>query len=101
MIDEIKLRVAAQRALLGEIPANLRGVVVRHRDEVFIIEFYYDGIPSVDDVESAAVVDTEFYVYLGEEHEVEHRIVRCDFPEKVSVDGFLVYHRREWVVCST
>jgi len=97
-----KLKLSAQRALLGNVSANLRAACVYFQDNIIHTTFYYDGEISEDSHELAeSVLDeviADFVFQKGEngkEFEFETLILRVDYPNPMPLNGHWVYYRHE------
>ncbi|MDZ4057180.1 MAG: hypothetical protein U1E13_03800 [Methylophilaceae bacterium] len=91
----IAARLSIQRALLGEISPQLRAVVFSIVGRDIDVRFYFDGLISEADAESASFVETEIIADYEAEDTVTVRCIRLDFPEPIEDDGVWVYQRRE------
>lgn len=88
-------RLSIQRALLGEVSPQLRAVVFSIVGRDVDVRFYYDGLISEVDTESASCVETEMIADYEAADTVTVRCIRLDFPEPIQDDGVWVYQRRE------
>lgn len=91
----VDARLSIQRALLGEISPQLRAVVFSIVGKNIDVRFYFDGLISEADVESASCVETEIIADYEAEDVVTVRCIRLDAPETIDDDGTWVYQRRE------
>ncbi len=91
----IAARLSIQRALLGEISPKLRAVVFSIVGRDIDIRFYFDGLISEADIESASCVETEILADSEPEDSVTVKCIRLDAPELIVDDGNWVYQRRE------
>jgi hypothetical protein len=87
--------VGIQNALLGEVSAGLRAVVVTFDAQSIHFDAYYDGEPSEDDVESMSCVETELIAMSPEDHVITQRVTRLDHPEPIPKVGHWVFFRKE------
>lgn len=94
-IEVIRARLSIQRALLGEVSAQLRAVVFSIEGRKIDIRFYYDGKISGLDTESASCVETEIIADYEDADMIEVRCIRSDIPNLIDDGGVWVYHRRE------
>ena len=91
----IAARLSIQRALLGEISPQLRSVVFSIVGRDIDVRFYFDGLISKIDAESASCVETEIIADYEAEDTVTFRCIRLDAPKPIEDDGVWVYQRRE------
>jgi hypothetical protein len=89
-----RILLSVQRALLGEVSANLRAVTA-HDDELVLVVFYFDGPISEEDAETVSVIHTEIIADFFPEVEVEVKCVRLDAPTRIEDDGLRIYRRKE------
>lgn len=94
------LKLSAQRALLGNVSQNLRGVCVDVSKNIISIHFYYDGSISESDRESSEhaidqILGDVFDPSLKEKMEFRTPIKRIDYPQKMPLIGHWVYYRKE------
>ena len=92
---EREVLVGAQIALLGAVSSNRRAVEVAFGPESSHFDAYYDGKPSDADVESMSCVDTELMAMFPGNHEVTHRVMHVDFPERLPKTRRSVFLRKE------
>jgi len=91
----ILARLSVQRALLGQVPAELRAVVLSIRGRDIEVREYFDGPISEVNAEMASCVETEIIADYDVEDTVTIRCIRLDFPEPIQDDGVWVYFRSE------
>lgn len=91
----IAARLSIQRALLGEVSAQLRAVVFSINGRDIDIRFYFDSLISEADFESASCVETEILADYEADYAVSVRCIRLDSPCPIYDDGVWVYQRRE------
>lgn len=88
-------KLSLQRALLGAVTPNLRAVYIDidEKTKKLSISFFYDGeiTDKFFDIASTAVAEVDVPGY----YELDEKIERLDFPEKIPVRGHLVYLRQE------
>lgn len=99
-MDLMKLRLSAQRALLGNVSPQLRGVCVQGENNKIIVNFYYDKKISTNDRDSAEDAVAEImgdFWHDDEGNEIEciSNITQLDYPQKMPLVGLWVYYRRE------
>ena len=89
-------RLSLQRALLGNVTPNIRGVIALLDDNQIYLTFYFDGEISESDEENASEIETEVIADFDEKYTIDTQIKRLDFPHRIKLDkGFLVYLRKE------
>lgn len=94
--DSIVLaRLSIQRALLGNVSANLRAVVFSFVGININIKFYFDGFISEEDIESVSLAEAEVIADYSPEDTVSIDCIRLDFPSVINDGGVWVYQRRE------
>lgn len=92
----IAARLSIQRALLGEVSPQLRAVVFSIAEQELKIRFYFDGLISDINTESASCVETEVLADYEAEDTVVVQCIRLDSPESIDDQGVWVYQRREF-----
>ena len=96
-VNERKVRLSSQVALLGVVTDNLRAVNISSDASNIYVYFYFDGeIPEED----ADIVSTEIISDIDRDEEgnvlmIETIIVRLDYPNEIPDTGFRVYQRKE------
>ncbi|WP_330924930.1 hypothetical protein [Candidatus Sororendozoicomonas aggregata] len=93
--DTVLARLSIQRALLGEISSNLRAVVFSKNDRYIEVRFYFDGMISDEDKESASCVETEIIADYDVDDIIIAKCIRVDMPKPIDDAGHWVYRRRE------
>lgn len=94
-IDRGRAILSMNRALWGEVSPALRAAKIKWDDKTIHLYFFYDGVISEDDHESAEDVATEVISDFPA-HELEIDILRWDYPKPVPQEGLeTVYRRRE------
>lgn len=95
-IDSIKWSI--YRALWGEVIPSMRGIIIKWKpgDKKAWIYFYHQG-EITEDIEShyssiMCEVDAD---YWGRDIRADYEVIRCDSPEKVPLEAFIVYLRKE------
>lgn len=95
--EDNALRFSVMRALWGEVFSQTRAVLCR-RDAIneFTIEFYVDGAPSEEFVESASCVESEVIADFSANFAINHQVIRIDAPGLIPTDNrLIVFMRRE------
>lgn len=93
---EVELRLAAQRALVDEVPPRLRAVsfdIAGGRQLHALFEF--DGDPTEDEKECASVVMTNILASVGSPQLYVEDFVCNSFPQRRNFLPILVYARNE------
>lgn len=92
----VHLKFSLQRALLGNVTPNVRAVIANLENKNINLYFYYDGVISDDDEETASVVETEVIADFDQDFSINKNLQRIDFPQEITgADGVLVYLRDE------
>ncbi len=92
--ESTRVRLSAQRALLGAISAPIRAVVVNIHGSGIRVTAYFDGEPAEEDADALSCVEAEIMADFPA-HEVAVRSVRQDAPQVIYDAGYWVYQRRE------
>ncbi|MEX9974562.1 hypothetical protein AB7W84_13645 [Providencia rettgeri] len=91
-----RLKLSAQRALLGAITPNIRTIFVELVDDDIQIYFYYDGIVQEDDEENASIVSSEIIADFDDEFDINLVIKQVDYPMNIiQSSGMCIYYRKE------
>ena len=91
-----RLKLSAQRALLGAITPNIRAVFAELVEEDIQIYFYYDGQIQDDDEETASIVTSEIIADFDDEFDINLTTKQVDYPlDIVQTNGMCVYYRKE------
>jgi len=86
--------LSVQRALIGAVTPNLRGVFVGDVMGSYILTFCYNQEPSSEEEELASVVDTEFIADFPDS-QTEFKMIITPYPQKIFAEGHCVYRRYE------
>ena len=78
-----KILLSVQRALLGSVTSNLRGVAIDWNNNEIRIVGYYDGPISDDDREEMSCVDAEVATDFIDAASVDFALHRLDMPERI------------------
>jgi hypothetical protein len=93
----VQLRLAAQRALLGAVTPNLRGVTVGWESGATRLRFYFDGPISAEDEAQArhvgAVLVTDYW--YGSPGALQEEVLRLDAPQPMERLAAWAYLRKE------
>jgi hypothetical protein len=92
---DVYLRLSLQRALLSNIPSNLRAVSYELTEKLIVVYFYFDGIISDDDFDDAHCVTTEVIADFDETYDLKTEIIQLDYPSPIKQTGRYVYFRKE------
>ena len=85
-----------QRALLGNITANIRAITFELKCKKISLFFYFEGEPDTEDKELVSVVETEVIADFDEDFTVEAVAVRLDYPQPIkNTNGLLVFLKRD------
>lgn len=93
----IRLRLSAQRALWGAIPANLRAVSIGMEGERILFRCIFDGAPAHDERELLSVAATEIAADFWQKTipQIEEQYLEIAQPGKMEHLKYLVYLRYE------
>ncbi len=94
-----KVLLSIQRALLGEVTANLRAVACDWDEKRIVLRFIIDG-PADDTLrDDLQAVGSEVIADFVSPMQIEEQIVRVDLPEDLKAHGLKAwaYMRRERV----
>jgi hypothetical protein len=87
--------MSLQRALLGQVSPQLRGVAVDQDGPLIRLKFFINGPVSEEDTIAASEVETELLADLSSERKVETDVVRLDAPQRLPDSELWVFQRRE------
>lgn len=93
--DGVDLRLSAQQALLGNIPASLRAVSVEYRAHQIACRCVFDGPPTEDDQELLSCAMTEMLADYREPYTLEEEYLYLSYPMDMSHLQYLVFWRYE------
>jgi hypothetical protein len=93
--DSISLRLSAQRALLGHVPACLRSASIQKEGDTILWRCVFDAEATEDDFELARMAGTEIIADFGAPTTIDEEILTIPFPEKVEHLEHLVFLRHE------
>ncbi|MCE0829007.1 hypothetical protein LVQ78_23760 [Buttiauxella sp. A2-C2_NF] len=89
-------RLSLQRALLGNVTCNIRGVLASLDGSHIELIFYYDGDISEGDKANASEIETEVIADFDDDFTINTSTEQLDYPQPIKLDsGFLVYLRKE------
>ena len=88
--------LSTNRALLGAVTTNLRGVTIDFNNQIFILRAYFDNGATDDDKELINVALTEIIADLHNEiKEFQFEPIDLNFPNKMTCLKHWVYLRNE------
>jgi len=91
-VDYCELKRSIQRALIGKVTPNLRGVYVEIKNDLFILIFFYDSPPSEVEVELASLADTEFIAdFPYPEYKTDCKVITLPSPGPLPKDDLNIY----------
>jgi hypothetical protein len=91
----ITLRLSAQRALLGNIPANLRSASIEYRGTEIACRFIFYAAPSDDDKELLSCAAAEIISDFPDFYTVSEEYLAIPSPLKITHLGHIVFLRHE------
>jgi len=91
------LVLSVNRALWGEVTAQLRAVTATLKTKTIYLKFYFDGAPSDDDRESVGCIGSEVIADYPAPYLIEEEIIIAPSPEPIlyEEDWMMVYRRKE------
>jgi hypothetical protein len=91
------IRMSAQGALLGQIPASLRAVSVDvdKANSKVLLRCIFDGAPTEDDWELLSVAATEIIADFSAPFTIEEEYLETKYPNEMKHLKHLVYLRHE------
>jgi len=87
--------MSLQRALLGQVSPQLRGVSVDQNAEQILLKFFVDGPITEEDAAAALEVETELLADLPPQKRVDTEVLRLDIPRRLPDADLWVFRRRE------
>lgn len=87
--------LSLQRALLGEVSAQLRAVTVTFDEKSVTARAYFDGEIDDEDREGMSSVETQILADFPDDHSMRIECHRLDAPAPIVDDGVWVFARRE------
>ncbi len=94
-MDNSKSWLSGLRALWGVVTPNLRRVSISLKNTTINLNFYYDSSPSENEIEMSEIATTEVIAYFPEGYSVACVQKNIAYPNKISVDGHLIFSRHE------
>lgn len=83
MINLKELKLSSQRALLGEITANMRAITIESKDDSLLLRVIFYENPSEDEKDSLGDITAEILADFNEiNHVNEEFIIDSDSPFK-------------------
>ncbi|OJU81807.1 MAG: hypothetical protein BGO10_07940 [Chlamydia sp. 32-24] len=97
MIEIYKIKLSAQRALLGHVFNNLRAVAVDFKENTIYIYFFCDKNPSENEKDLCEDVFDEVIADFVHLDKIDFRIevITVPYPQKMTLTGHWVYYRYE------
>ncbi|MBD3192565.1 MAG: hypothetical protein GF308_18135 [Candidatus Heimdallarchaeota archaeon] len=95
MVDRVQLLLNAQKALLGAIHPNIRGISVAWEEGTFTWRVYFDEEPNQEDKEEMSIACTETLAGLQEFVLIQEELHIVPYPKPIQNIGEWVYLRRE------
>ena len=95
MIDRTSLLLSAQKALLGVIRPNVRGISVARSEQSFAWRVYFDKEPSSEEKEEQSIACTEIIADFEEALFSQEEMLVVPWPEPIECIGDWVYLRWE------
>lgn len=93
--DSIALRLSAQRALLGNVPPNLRSFSAEIRDETLAVQAVFDQEPSHQDKDLLSTISTEMIADCPSHFGLEEYFLVVPEPEKITNLKHCLFERYE------
>jgi hypothetical protein len=91
----MRLRLSAQRALLGNIPANLRCVSLEYRGTEIACRFVFHAVPSEEEKELLSGAATEIISDYSGPFTISEEYLAVPCPQALPFLRHLVYLRNE------
>ena len=92
---EQKLKLSAQRALLGNIPTSLRSASFEYKGTEIACRFIFNGTVSPDDKELLSCAATEVIADYSSPYTVSEEYLDASFPAEMEHLSLLVFLRYE------
>jgi hypothetical protein len=99
-ISKEQIMLALQEAMLGEIYNNIRAIVFKYdpKNKLFILRYYLDREPIMDDYDNIGIVIAEFLAYF-KYSDFDHISQECIYTDnlisQIDVMDGIVYCRKE------
>jgi len=93
--EAIALRLSAQRALWGHVPACLRSASIQKVGDTIRWRCVFDAEATEDDFELARMAGTEIIADYSAPTKIDEQIVKTPFPQKLEHLEHLVFLRHE------
>jgi hypothetical protein len=91
----VLVRLSAQRALLGHVPASLRAVSVDVDVAKVYLRCVFDGEPPEDERELLSIAASELIADFSEPYTIKEEYLYTSQPERMSHLKHLVFLRHE------
>ena len=93
--DSTSLRLSAQRALLGNVPACLRSASIQKEGNKILWRCIFDAEATEDDYELASIAGAEIIADFSSPTDIEDQIVKLPSPQKMEHLSHLIFLRHE------
>jgi hypothetical protein len=93
--DGIKLRLSAQRALLGNIPKSLRSASIEYRRTEIACRFIYDGEPANHDKGLMSSAAAEIIADFRDPYTISEEHLAILYPQEMTCLRHIVFVRHE------
>ncbi len=94
-LDESKVCLSIQRALLDAVTKNLRRLSFIVSENLITLYFFYDGEPSEIEKELTGDIAAEVISDFEMPYNIDCQMLRVDFPNKIKSQGRIVFSRFE------
>jgi hypothetical protein len=100
--EKLKRRIILeiQRSLWDRVTPQIRAVSFTLTDEEVVVYVYTDGEIPEEEKEDLDVIGAEVVAGMIDFRFIDVRIIRVDFPQKIPVQGELVFLRKEPAIFS-
>jgi hypothetical protein len=91
------LKLSINRALWGEVIPSLREVVLKWQpeDDIARILFYHDGEINDAIEDHYSCIHTEVEADFVTEPRIDFKILRCDYPNPLPKEKYVIFLRKE------
>jgi hypothetical protein len=94
-LDDIDIRLSAQRALLSNVPSTLRSASLEVADNAIYFRCYFDIGASEKDYELLRCAGTELIADYPSGYTIEEQFILLPWPDEMSHLKHLVFLRHE------
>lgn len=95
LIEDYKICLSIQRALLDKITRNLRRVSFLIGKNVINVYFFYDGEPSEIEKELVGDASAEIIADFQEPFKINCELINMQYPKKIMSKGRIIFNRFE------